>query len=204
MSTGTATGSSDGSATTSSMTMSLLHANFHDSLLWASWTPHSRIAYALTFLALVLLGLLSRGLIAYMAVRERQVRVKNMALSNIIVQALSNRSEKLREADADSTSLVKNNANDTISASSASIETDSREQELESKRLINPWRISVDVPRGLMQFVSSGVGYLLMLAVMTGNVGYLFGVLTGIFIGEVAFGRYVYAPVAARQKSNST
>jgi solute carrier family 31 (copper transporter), member 1 len=53
------------------------------------------------------------------------------------------------------------------------------------------WRTSVDVPRSLMQFVISGVNYLLMIVVMTMNVGYFFAVLAGVFFGELFFGRYI-------------
>ncbi|ODQ56245.1 hypothetical protein SAICODRAFT_51594 [Saitoella complicata NRRL Y-17804] len=56
-----------------------------------------------------------------------------------------------------------------------------------------PWRMSVDVPRALIQFVIAGVQYLLMLAVMTMNVGYFFSVLGGIFFGELIVGRYTAA-----------
>jgi hypothetical protein len=38
--------------------------------------------------------------------------------------------------------------------------------------------------------VNAGVGYLLMLAVMTVNVGYFISVLAGTLIGELIFGRF--------------
>jgi Ctr copper transporter family len=64
------------------------------------------------------------------------------------------------------------------------------------------WRTSVDFPRSLLQMVISGVHYLLydpiseaahfrMIIVMTLNVGYFFAVLSGIFWGEVVFGRLI-------------
>jgi len=52
------------------------------------------------------------------------------------------------------------------------------------------WRVSVDFPRALYQMVLAGVSYLLMIAVMTLNVGYFLAVLGGIFLGEVLFGRF--------------
>lgn len=53
-----------------------------------------------------------------------------------------------------------------------------------------PWRFSVDLPRALMFLCIAGVSYLLMLAVMTMNIGYFCSVLGGAF-GELAVGRYI-------------
>lgn len=52
------------------------------------------------------------------------------------------------------------------------------------------FRLSVDVPRAALVMVIAGVAYLLMLAVMTMNVGYFLSVLAGVFLGELAVGRY--------------
>lgn len=57
-------------------------------------------------------------------------------------------------------------------------------------RSIQPWRFSVDLPRALLVTVLAGVGYLLMLAVMTYNIGYFMSILAGTLIGEVAVGRF--------------
>ncbi|MCJ1355183.1 MAG: hypothetical protein MMC33_005174 [Icmadophila ericetorum] len=53
-----------------------------------------------------------------------------------------------------------------------------------------PWRISVDGSRACMDTVIVGVGYLLMLAVMTMNVGYYASILGGTFLGSLLVGRY--------------
>ncbi|KAL8770584.1 MAG: hypothetical protein Q9194_005128 [Teloschistes cf. exilis] len=58
------------------------------------------------------------------------------------------------------------------------------------RRTIPPWRLTVDLPRAAYATVMAGVGYLLMLAVMTLNVGYFLSVLGGTFLGEVALGRF--------------
>lgn len=177
--------------------MGLFHTGIQDALFFSRWTPQSSVAYAFTFLFLIALGIASRGLLAYISVRERQVRVKNLAKADIIVHSYSDKDEKTR--DADLTALVKSQAR---SITNESI-TSNQEGAGSSMRLINPWRMSVDVPRGLLQFVSSGIGYLLMLAVMTGNIGYFFAGLSGILIGEIAFGRFAFAPVVARAKSTN-
>ncbi|KAF8250535.1 hypothetical protein K440DRAFT_541437 [Wilcoxina mikolae CBS 423.85] len=54
-----------------------------------------------------------------------------------------------------------------------------------------PWRFSTDLPRAGMTVLVSGVGYLMMLAVMTMNVGYFMSVLAGIFVGELVWGRFI-------------
>jgi len=53
-----------------------------------------------------------------------------------------------------------------------------------------PWRITTDPIRAVLDTIIAGVGYLLMLAVMTMNVGYFLSVLGGTFLGSLALGRY--------------
>ncbi|KAH7410354.1 Ctr copper transporter [Phaeosphaeria sp. MPI-PUGE-AT-0046c] len=54
-----------------------------------------------------------------------------------------------------------------------------------------PWRADEAVTLGFMDVVLGGIGYLLMIAVMTMNVGYFLSVLGGIFIGSLIFGRFM-------------
>ncbi|GKU21907.1 hypothetical protein FLAG1_11938 [Fusarium langsethiae] len=53
-----------------------------------------------------------------------------------------------------------------------------------------PWRASEAVMLGAIDVVIAGVSYLLMLAVMTMNVGYFLSVLSGVFVGSVICSRY--------------
>ncbi|KAH7024618.1 Ctr copper transporter [Microdochium trichocladiopsis] len=53
-----------------------------------------------------------------------------------------------------------------------------------------PFRTSTETARAVAEVVISGVGYLLMLAVMTMNVGYFLSVLGGIFLGAFMVGRF--------------
>ncbi|KAJ5573961.1 Ctr copper transporter [Penicillium hispanicum] len=55
--------------------------------------------------------------------------------------------------------------------------------------VIQAWRVSVNLPRAAIRMVNQGISYLLMIAVMTMNVGFFFAVLVGYFIGELVFGR---------------
>ncbi|KAG9240669.1 Ctr copper transporter family-domain-containing protein [Calycina marina] len=52
------------------------------------------------------------------------------------------------------------------------------------------WNIKETLVIAAMDALVAGVSYLLMLAVMTFNVGYFLSVLGGVFLGSVIFGRF--------------
>ncbi|KAH8547503.1 Ctr copper transporter [Umbelopsis sp. PMI_123] len=54
-----------------------------------------------------------------------------------------------------------------------------------------PFKWRYDIPRALIAGLEAFTGYLLMLAVMTFDVGYFFAVIGGIMLGELVFGRYI-------------
>ncbi|KAI1480037.1 hypothetical protein K445DRAFT_74867 [Daldinia sp. EC12] len=54
----------------------------------------------------------------------------------------------------------------------------------------HPFKVATETFRALLEVVIGGVGYLLMLAVMTMNVGYFLSVLGGIFLGTFVAGRF--------------
>lgn len=54
----------------------------------------------------------------------------------------------------------------------------------------HPFRVATETTRALFEVVIGGIGYLLMLAVMTMNVGYFLSVLGGIFLGAFVAGRF--------------
>ncbi|EPS45473.1 hypothetical protein H072_517 [Dactylellina haptotyla CBS 200.50] len=53
-----------------------------------------------------------------------------------------------------------------------------------------PWRWTVDPVRALLSGVNIGLQLLLMLAVMTLNVGYFLAVIVGVFLGDLTFARF--------------
>lgn len=61
---------------------------------------------------------------------------------------------------------------------------------------VRPWRTTQDVPRACLDVVIAGVGYLLMVAVMSLNVGYYMSVLGGTFLGNLLAGRFSAAPTS--------
>ncbi|KAE9962921.1 hypothetical protein EG328_011921 [Venturia inaequalis] len=62
---------------------------------------------------------------------------------------------------------------------------------VEGKASSRPWRVNEAVLLASMDMVLAGVGYLLMIAVMTMNVGYFLSVLAGVFLGSMVFGRFM-------------
>lgn len=53
-----------------------------------------------------------------------------------------------------------------------------------------PWSVKEDGIRASLEFIRALIGYVLMLAVMTYNVGFLFAVTGSVLLGELIFGRY--------------
>ncbi|KAH7399145.1 Ctr copper transporter [Phaeosphaeria sp. MPI-PUGE-AT-0046c] len=53
-----------------------------------------------------------------------------------------------------------------------------------------PWSIKKDGTSASLEFVRALIGYVLMLAVMTYNIGFLFAVTGSVLLGEMMFGRY--------------
>ncbi|PNS18804.1 hypothetical protein CAC42_5343 [Sphaceloma murrayae] len=59
------------------------------------------------------------------------------------------------------------------------------------------WLIEEAIPRAVLDTVLAGTSYLLMLAVMTMNVGYFLSILAGTFLGSLCLGQYTgSAPLA--------
>ncbi|KAH7364767.1 Ctr copper transporter family-domain-containing protein [Rhexocercosporidium sp. MPI-PUGE-AT-0058] len=58
-------------------------------------------------------------------------------------------------------------------------------------RNIRPWRANEAAWIACMDVVLGGIAYLLMIAVMTMNVGYFLSVLAGIGVGSFVFGRFM-------------
>ncbi|KAG5747796.1 hypothetical protein H9Q70_009537 [Fusarium xylarioides] len=59
-----------------------------------------------------------------------------------------------------------------------------------SETVNQPWRANEAMMLGAIDVLIAGVSYLLMLAVMTMNVGYFLSILAGVFIGSVCCSRF--------------
>lgn len=179
-------GSSSSSSASSNSTMTMLMAmvfqtDIRTPLYANSWTPHHAGAYAGTCIFLIALAVIARLLVAFRARQERIWADHDARRRYVVVNGKEPVAERLsRDSDAKSATMV-------ISENGV----EERVVVVEKKDgATRPWRFSVDPVRAAMDTVIVGVGYLLMLAVMTMNVGYFMSVLGGTFLGSLLVGRY--------------
>lgn len=169
-------------SSSSSMTMTMVFTNSHDTPLFSSaWTPSSSGAYAGTCIFLVVLAIINRCLVAFKASMEHYWFATHLNRRYIAIAGKSSEAGRIdTDPDAKVASLV----------TAQGVEESVKVVRRVSREPI-PWRFSVDLPRAAMFLCITGVSYLLMLAVMTMNVGYFCSVLAGAFLGELAVGRYI-------------
>ncbi|KAK7419545.1 hypothetical protein QQX98_003314 [Neonectria punicea] len=169
---------SDSHSTSSIMTM-VFQTETATPLYSTSWTPSGPGAYAGTCIFLVVLAVVGRCLLALKAVQEARWLDREAARRYVAVNGKIPLAEQVAVSpDARQMTLSANGAEETVMV-------------VERKRGVSrPWRFSVDPLRAVLDTVIVGIGYLLMLAVMTMNVGYFMSVLAGVFIGSLAVGRY--------------
>ncbi|EME49509.1 hypothetical protein DOTSEDRAFT_68319 [Dothistroma septosporum NZE10] len=176
------------SGSSSAMSMSMVFTTDHSTPLYSSaWTPSGTGAYAGTCIFLVVLGVISRLLLAYRHALEEKWHDKAVQRRYIVV-AGENATEREGQLGpsaekSDEATLTTRGMDETVRV------VRTPRGSLQS----TPWRFSTDLPRACIFTVQAGVGYLLMLAVMTLNVGYFLSVLAGLFVGELFVGRYTFA-----------
>ncbi|UKZ76698.1 hypothetical protein TrVFT333_004407 [Trichoderma virens FT-333] len=178
--------SSSGSNSTMTMLMAMVfQTNIQTPLYANSWTPHHAGAYAGTCIFLIVLTVIARLLVAIRLRQERAWADHDAQRRYIVVNGKEPISERLsRDPDAKSMTMMlsENGVEDRVFV-------------VEKKQaVVRPWRFSVDPVRAVMDTVMVGVGYLLMLAVMTMNVGYFMSILGGTFLGSLLLGRYCPLP----------
>ncbi|KAL1882061.1 hypothetical protein VTK73DRAFT_2470 [Phialemonium thermophilum] len=177
-------GSMDGSmgGGNSSMVMTMMavfQTNMATSLYSTAWTPSSTGSYAGTCIFLIVLAALMRGLLALKWWQEDRWLDRELNRRYVVVNGRPPLSQTLsRDSLAKHMMLSENGVEEDVM--------------VVQKRTVHkrPWRLSVDPIRALIDMVIAGVGYLLMLAVMTMNVGYFMSVLGGTFLGSLLVGRY--------------
>lgn len=148
----------------SSMTMSTTFSKNENTPLWLqALTPASEANYAGAIIGLILLGIANRGISAgrSLCVRYSLARIETIGELKAKWQA---RSEE---------------------------EVSEEEERITKAYSAPPFKWRYDIPRTLIAGLEAFTGYLLMLAVMTFDVGYFFAAIGGIMLGELVFGRYI-------------
>ncbi|KAI5921891.1 Ctr copper transporter family-domain-containing protein [Camillea tinctor] len=171
-------GSSSGSPMMMTM-MAVFQNEMATPLYSEAWTPTTAGAYAGTIIFLIVLGVVMRLLFAAKAFAEARWLEAEMNRRYVVVQDKLPVAEQVMRDDASKRAILTENG----------IEQNVM---VVQKNTIHarPWRLSVDPLRALLDTLIAGVGYLLMLAVMTLNVGYFLAVLGGTFLGSLLVGRY--------------
>lgn len=157
------------------------YSSFTTPLFSMTWSPKNNGSYAGTCIFLILLAIIFRVLMAGKTLLERRWRDQQQERHLIRVRGSSSEAERI---DSD------NDSRQALLVGPRGVEKDVMVVTNRARPLM-PFRLSVDLPRAGYVTVMAGVGYLLMLAVMTFNVGYFFAVLAGIFLGELAVGRFI-------------
>ncbi|DAA74559.1 TPA_exp: putative Ctr copper transporter [Trichophyton benhamiae CBS 112371] len=163
-----------------------------------SWTPRTSGAYAGTCIFLIVLGVVARVLLTAKSIMDRRFLAAARARRYVIVQGRrasisppgSPTTPTEPESERSSEDADEKKTGRLISAHG--VEENVRVVNATAGPPVMPWRFSVDLPRAAMVTLNAGVGYLLMLAVMTMNVGYFMCILVGIFVGDLAVGRYAH------------
>jgi len=143
------------------------------------WQPTSTAGYAGTCIFLIILALIYRSLFAVKHILEQRWTDKAWERRYVVVADKQPVSEQARiDPDLKTAILSANGVEENVKIVHRPV------------RGVQPWRFSVDLPRSLLVTVMVGIGYLLMLAVMTLNVGYYLSILGGTLLGELVVGRF--------------
>ncbi|KAF1966202.1 Ctr copper transporter-like protein [Bimuria novae-zelandiae CBS 107.79] len=144
-----------------------------------AWTPRSAGAYAGTCIFLIIFAIILRALFTaktFLEYRALEGALKRRYVVTANQQMVTDKA--FNDANSVTGILTTNGMEENVRIVEA------------PTRHVQPFRFSVDLPRAIIMTLISGVGYLLMLAVMTYNVGYFLSVLAGAFIGELALSRF--------------
>ncbi|KAF9643651.1 hypothetical protein BDM02DRAFT_1374107 [Thelephora ganbajun] len=150
-----------------------LHTKGGDNLLFKSWTPLSHDAIAGASVVLFFLAILER------LVNGVRGRLEGYWASN----ALRRYEEHVVEDDNTSCSKLE----------SPSLPNGSKLILAPRRRIMQPFILAHDLPRGIIYMFQATITYTLMLGVMSFHAGYFVSIIVGLGVGEVIFGRWALA-----------
>ncbi|TBU64853.1 Ctr copper transporter [Dichomitus squalens] len=156
-----------------------LHFTSGDKLLFEAWQPSSKGAIAGACIGLLLFAIFERWVNGMRGVLEARWKKQCCHSSDPSFQNPSN-SPDSKSAVLDGVEEVEVNP----------LATKAARRPQRSSRMIPPFIPSHDVPRGALFAFQALLFYVLMLAVMTFQAGYLISIVVGLAIGEVLFGRF--------------
>lgn len=143
-------------------------------------TPSGTGSYAGLCIFLIFLALITRCLVAFRTILETKWLDMDRKRRYVVVADQPTEEQNVMDSDqaSNATLITARGLEEKVKVLTA------------HTRPVTAWRFSVDLPRALLTTLVAGLGYLLMLAVMSFNVGYFLSVLGGIFLGDLAVGRY--------------
>jgi len=162
------------------------HTGIVDYVLFYGWVPRTNWEYALTMLAVIVLGML------YEAVRTyRHYCECRWAGSVESATATVTEYRMMMDENSGRVGLTAS----TTTAASAPANT---AKTMSPGWAPQPFRFWIDLARAGLQALETVFSYSLMLIAMTFNVGLFFAVIVGLFLGTFLFGRYrSYQPANA-------
>ncbi|CAK7206275.1 hypothetical protein SEUCBS139899_009062 [Sporothrix eucalyptigena] len=172
-------GSSSSSSNSSTM-MSVFFTATDTSLYSMAWTPSSVGTYAGTCIFLIMLATLFRFILAFKARAESRWLDAELERRYVVVPGKPALAQQISQDSASKRMVLSENG----------VEEDVMVLKKRHTH-VRPWRLSVDPLRALLDTLLAGVGYLLMIAVMSMNVGYFLSILGGTFLGSLLVGRYI-------------
>ncbi|KAG7058244.1 ctr copper transporter [Colletotrichum scovillei] len=163
----------------SMMMMTIFQTSLKTPLYTEAWTPNSVGTYAATCIFLIFLAFGLRSMLAPKSIQEKRWLDKDFKRRYVSVNGKLGMAGKMStDSMAKQMVLSENGLEENVTVVQ------------KGHGIWRPWRFSVDPVRAVIDTAIAGVGYLLMLAVMTMNVGYLLSVLGGVFLGSLAVGRF--------------
>lgn len=140
------------------------HASIMDYVLFKEWVPRNGWQYALTIVAIVLLGMFYELLKVGRSIYEGYVSKKD------VHEVIGH--DHLQHMGSDESLVINGHHHSSV------------------WEFIKGWDWKVELTRATMAFVETLVGLVLMLVAMTFNVGLFLAVCGGAFFGSLIFGRF--------------